>query len=132
MLPFSTTTALELSESNSNVWQQRSDELEGEESEWKFVSKQQLQGMHGKETEEHFIGCEESWFPGTANIGAGFTGMLLDGSNMHDTSECWDESSNGQDEQRSQVSEDAENKNYWNGIFSMVNSEQPPLQPPLL
>uniref|UniRef100_A0A0E0LV59 Uncharacterized protein n=1 Tax=Oryza punctata TaxID=4537 RepID=A0A0E0LV59_ORYPU len=132
MLPFSTTTALELSESNSNVWQQRSDELEDEESEWKFVSKQQLQGMDGKETEEHFIGCEESWFPGTANIGAGFTGMLLDGSNMHDTSECWDESNNGQDEQRSQVSEDAENKNYWNGIFSMVNSEQPSQQPPLL
>ncbi|KAG8087282.1 hypothetical protein GUJ93_ZPchr0010g9746 [Zizania palustris] len=131
VLPFSRNTGLELSESNSAMWQQRSDELEGEESEWKFMSKQQLPGLDSDET-EHFIGCGESWFPGTTSIGAGFTGMLLDGSNVHDTSECWGESSNGQAEQSSQVSGDEESKNYWNGIFSMVNSEKSSQSPPLL
>nr|AOT28207.1 MYB protein [Phyllostachys edulis] len=132
MLPTPRTTGLEISESNSAMWQQRSDELEGEESEWKFLSKQQLQGLDAKEREENFIGCEEPWFAGMAGVGAGFTGMLLDGTSVHDTSECWAESSHGQAEHSSHLSGDDENKNYWNGILGMVNTELPHQPPPLL
>ncbi|PUZ51590.1 hypothetical protein GQ55_6G200200 [Panicum hallii var. hallii] len=130
MLPTPRTNRLEVSESNFAMWQ--SDELEGEESDWQFFSKhQQVLGLEGKEKEEDFIGCEEEWFTGMAGVGAGFTGMLLDGSNEHDASECWGESSNGQTEHSNQAS-DEEDKNYWNGVLRMVNSELPPQSPPLV
>jgi myb proto-oncogene protein len=124
MLPTPRTNRLEVSESNSVMWQ-RSDELEGEESDWPFFSKHQVLELEGKEREEDFIGCEEAWFSGMA----GFTGMLLDGSNEHDASECWGESSNGQTEHSNQPS-DEEDKNYWNGVLGMVNSELSAQSPP--
>lgn len=131
MLPTHTTNRLEVSESNSGMWQ-RSDELEGEESDWQFFSKHQVLELEGKDREEDFIGCEEVWFSGIAGVGAGFTGMLLDGSNEHDASECWGESSSGQTEHRNQESD--EDKNYWNGVLGMVNSESQlsPQSPPLV
>jgi myb proto-oncogene protein len=132
MLPTKVTTSLGMSESNSTMWKQRSDELEGEENEWKFISKQQMQGLEGKERGGEIIGCEEPWFPGMVSVPAGFTDMLLDGSSVHDTSECWGESSNGQAEHSSQVSGDGECSNYWSGILGMVNSELPSHSPPLL
>nr|CAB3481031.1 unnamed protein product [Digitaria exilis] len=131
MLPTPTTNGLEVSESNSGMWQ-RSDELEGEESNWQFFSKHQVLGLEGKDREEDFIGCEQAWFSGIAGVGAGFTGMLLDGSTSeHDASECWGESSNGQTEHGNQAS-DEEDKNYWNGILGMVNSKLPPQSPPFV
>ncbi|KAG2584086.1 hypothetical protein PVAP13_6KG271100 [Panicum virgatum] len=130
MLPTPRTNRLEVSESNSAMWQ--SNELEGDESDWQFFSKhQQVLGLEGKEKEEDFIGCEEVWFTGMAGVGAGFTGMMLDGSNEHDASECWGESSNGQTEHSNQAS-DGDDKNYWNGVLGMVNSELPPQSPPLV
>uniref|UniRef100_A0A0A9GGT4 Uncharacterized protein n=1 Tax=Arundo donax TaxID=35708 RepID=A0A0A9GGT4_ARUDO len=131
MLPNHRTNRVELSESNSVMWHQRSDELEGEESNWPFLSRQQVLGLDGKEREEHLIGCEEPWFAGVDGVGSGFTGMLLDGSNVNDTSECWGESNNGQTEHSSRTS-DEEDKNYWNGILGVVNSELTPQPPPLL
>uniref|UniRef100_A0ACD6APT4 Uncharacterized protein n=1 Tax=Avena sativa TaxID=4498 RepID=A0ACD6APT4_AVESA len=127
MLPTQVTTSLGMPESNSAVWKQRSDELEGNENEWKFISKQQ-----SKERGREIIGCEEPWFPGMISVAAGFTDMLLDGSSVHDTSECWGESSIGQAEHSSQVSGDGECNNYWSGILGMVNSELPSHPPPLL
>lgn len=132
MVPTKETTSLGMSESNSTMWNQRSDELEGEENEWKFISKQQVQGLEGKERGGEIIGCAEPWFPGMVSVAAGFTGMLLDGSSVHDTSECWGESSNGQAEHSSQVSGDGECSNYWSGILGMVNSELPSQPPTLL
>ncbi|KAL6838292.1 hypothetical protein ACP4OV_031891 [Aristida adscensionis] len=129
MMPTPRTTGLEISESNSVMWHQRSEELEGEESEWQFLGKQQVQGLDVKEREQYFIGCEEPWFAGIAGVATGFTGMLLDGSNVHDTSECWGESNNGQIENSNQASGDEEDKNYWNGILGMVNTELPPQSP---
>ncbi|TVU05760.1 hypothetical protein EJB05_48942 [Eragrostis curvula] len=114
----------EISESNSVMWHQRSDELDVEESNWQFLRKQQGMVLEGKEREENLIGCEEPWFTGMAGVGAGFTGMLLDGSTVYDTSECWGESNNVQNEHNSQAS-DEEDKNYWNGILGIVNSEVP-------
>jgi transcription factor MYB, plant len=119
-----TANMLEISESNSVVWHQRSDELDIEESNWQFLSKQQGLVLYGKESAENFIGCEEPWFTGMSGDGAGFTGMLLDGSTVHDTSECWGESNNAQTEHSNQAS-DEEDKNYWSGILSIVNSELP-------
>ncbi|KAL6661362.1 hypothetical protein ACP70R_000746 [Stipagrostis hirtigluma subsp. patula] len=131
MLQTPRTSRLEIPESNSAMWHQRSEELEGEESEWQFLGKQQVQGLQGLEREQYLIGSEEPWFAGIAGVGAGFTGMLLDGSNVHDTSECWGESNNDQTENGNQASGD-EDKNYWNGILGMVHSELPPQSPPLL
>ncbi|KQJ98396.1 transcription factor MYB106 isoform X1 [Brachypodium distachyon] len=132
MLPIQVTTSLGISKSNSTMWQQTCDELEGEESEWKFLSKQQLQGLEGKERGEDIIGSEQPWFTGMVGVGAGFTDMLLDGSSVHGTSECWGESSNGHAEHSNQVSGDGESKTYWSGILGMVNSELPSQPPPLL
>uniref|UniRef100_A0ACD6A2N2 Uncharacterized protein n=1 Tax=Avena sativa TaxID=4498 RepID=A0ACD6A2N2_AVESA len=132
MLPTKVTTSLGMSESNSAMWKQRSDELEGKENEWKFISKQKMQGLEGKERGEEIIGCEEPWFPGMVSVAACFTDMLLDGSSVHDTSECWGESSNGQAENSSQVSGDGESNNYWSGILGMVNSELSSHSSPLL
>uniref|UniRef100_A0A0A9F8E6 Uncharacterized protein n=1 Tax=Arundo donax TaxID=35708 RepID=A0A0A9F8E6_ARUDO len=129
-MPTPRTNRLEISESNSAMWHQGSDELEDEERVWQFLSKQQVLGLDGKEREEGLIGCEEPWFTGVAGVGSGFTGMLLDGSNVYDTSECWGESNHGQTEHSSQASD--EEKNYWNGILGIVNSELPPQSPPLL
>ncbi|XP_062196033.1 transcription factor MYB106-like [Phragmites australis] len=134
MLPTPRTNRQEISESNSAVsamWHQRSDELEGEESDWQFLSKQQVPGLDGKEREDVFIVSEEPWFTGVAGVGTGFTGMVLDGSNVHDTSECWVESNNGQTKNSTQGSDEAD-RNYWNGILGMVNPELPPQSPPLL
>jgi transcription factor MYB, plant len=117
-----TANMLEISESNSMVWHQTSDELDIEESNWQFLSKQQGMVLYGKERAENLIGSEEPWFTGMSGVGAGFTGMLLDGSTVHDTSECWGESNNAQTEHSSQTS-DEEDKNYWSGILSIVNSE---------
>ncbi|CAM0875302.1 unnamed protein product [Alopecurus aequalis] len=126
-------TSLGMSESNSVMWKQRSDELEGDGNEWKFLSKQQMRGMEGTDRGGEIIGCEEPWFPGMVGVAAGFTDMLLDGSSSkHDTSECWGESSNGQAEHSSQVSGDGESHNYWSGILGMVNSELSSHPSPLL
>ena len=132
MLPTKVATSLGMSESNSAMWKRRSDELESDENEWKFLSKQQMKGLEGKERKGEIIGCQESWFPGMVSVAAGFTDMLLDGSSMHDTSECWGESSNGQAEHSSQVSGDGESNNYWSGILGMVNSELSSHPSPLL
>lgn len=131
MLPTPRTNVLDVSESNSAMWHQRSDELESEDSNWQFFSRHQVIGLDSKERQGDFIGCEESWFPGMVGVEAGFTGMLLDRSNEHDTSECWGESSNGQTEHSNQAL-DEEDKNYWNGVLGMVNSELPPQSPPLV
>jgi myb proto-oncogene protein len=87
--------------------------------------------LDSKEREDDFIGCEEPWFSGMAGVGSGFTGMLFDVSNEHDASECWGESNNGQTEHSNQAS-DEEDKNYWNGVIDMVNSELTPQSPPLV
>ena len=131
MLPTPRTNRLEVSESNSVMWHQRSDELEGEENDWQIFSKHQVLELDSKEREDDFIGCEEPWFSGMAGVGSGFTGMLFDVSNEHDASECWGESNNGQTEHSNQAS-DEEDKNYWNGVLDMVNSELTPQSPPLV
>lgn len=122
MMPTPRTNIVEVSESNATMWHQRSDELDVEESNWQFLSKQQGLVLDEKEREENLIGCEETWFTGMAGVGAGWTGRLPDGSTVPDTSECWDESNNAQTEHSSQTS-DEEDKNYWNGILGIVNSE---------
>ncbi|EMS67465.1 Transcription factor MYB39 [Triticum urartu] len=119
--------SLGASESNSAMWKLRSDDLECEEnSVRKFLREQQMQGLEGAERGEHIIGCEEPWFQGTVGVGAGFTDML------HDTLDCWGESSNGQAELSGQVSGDGESgsSSYWSGILGMVvTSELPPSHP---
>jgi transcription factor MYB, plant len=122
MKPTPTTNMLEISESNSVVWHQRSDELDIEESNWQFLSKQQGLVLDGKERTGSLIACEEPWFTGMSGVGAGFTGMLHDGST--ETSKCWGESNNAKTEHSSQAS-DEEEKNYWSGILSIVNSDLP-------
>ncbi|OQU80505.1 transcription factor MYB106 [Sorghum bicolor] len=131
MLPTPRTNRLEVSESNSVMWHQRSDELEGEENDWQIFSKHQVLELDSKEREDDFIGCEEPWFSGMAGVGSGFTSMLFDVSNEHDASECWGESNNGHTEHSNQAS-DEEDKNYWNGVLDMVNSELTPQSPPLV
>ncbi|KAK3121775.1 hypothetical protein QOZ80_8BG0660790 [Eleusine coracana subsp. coracana] len=124
MMPTLRTNILQISESNTAMWHQGSDELDVEESNWQFLSKQQGLVLDGKERGENLIGCEEPWYTGMPGVGAGYTGMLLDGSTVPDTSECWGESNNAQTEDSSQAS-DENDKNYWNGILGIVNSELP-------
>ncbi|EHA8592273.1 putative Transcription factor MYB106 [Cocos nucifera] len=120
-------------------------ELEEEQDlEWKCFEKQPLTKDHrmdsfasfSVDTASVFGGESSSWLPETSGgeFDAGFTGMLLDGSDDRNSSDgCGDSNYNA--EGGSCVEEDGEegdeNKDYWNRILNLVNSASPSRSPPM-